>query len=94
MSNALVKNKGGRPRGAISKKRAAAHEVMVKLERELGRPVNPLEGLLRIGSDPQQPISLRVQCMTEACPYLFPKLQNQALDVTQETLRLMWISIC
>jgi hypothetical protein len=58
-----------------------AHEVMAKLEKELGRPVNPLEGLLRVGSDPDQPVSIRVQCYSEACLYLFPKLQSQSVVV-------------
>ena len=59
-----------------------AQEVMNQLEAELGRQVNPLEGLLRIGSDLTQPVAIRVQCMAESLPYLYPKLQSQALAVT------------
>ena len=72
----------GRPRGSISKRRQMAQEVMNQLEAELGRQVNPLEGLLRIGSDLTQPVAIRVQCMAESLPYLYPKLQSQALAVT------------
>jgi hypothetical protein len=61
-----------------------AQEVMNQLEGELGRQVNPLEGLLRIGSDLTQPVSIRVQCMAEALPYLYPKLQSQSLAVTRD----------
>jgi hypothetical protein len=78
------KNKGGRPRGSISKKRLQAQDILSQLEAELGREVNPLEGLLRIGSDTKQPLSIRVQCMTEALPYLYPKLQSQAVAVTHD----------
>ncbi len=59
-----------------------AMEVMTQLERDLGRPVNPLEGLLRIGSDPDQPTDVRVQCMAECLPYIYPKLQTQNLAVS------------
>lgn len=72
----------GRPKGAISKRRAVAQEVLAQLEAELGKSVNPLEGLLRIGADTAQPMAVRVQCMTESLPYLFPKLQSQTVALT------------
>jgi len=60
-----------------------AHEVMAQLEAELGRKVNPLEALLRIASDPKQPVTIQVQCLAECLPYLYPKLQSQALAVSR-----------
>jgi hypothetical protein len=72
----------GRPKGAISKRRAVAQEVLAQLEAELGKSVNPLEGLLRIGADTAQPLAVRVQCMSESLPYLFPKLQSQTVALT------------
>ena len=74
----------GRPRGSVSKKRQLAHEILAGLEAELGRKVNPLEGLLRIGNDPEQPVTVRVQCLSECLPYLWPKLQSQAVQVTRD----------
>lgn len=59
-----------------------AMEVLAQLEEELGRPVNPLEGLLRLGSDPNQPTDVRVTCMTSALPYLYPKLAQQSVALT------------
>jgi hypothetical protein len=59
-----------------------AQEVMNQLEAELGRQVNPLEALLRTGADTTQLLSIRVECWTQALPYLYPKLQSQALAVT------------
>ncbi len=55
---------------------------MNQLEAELGRQVNPLEALLRTGADTTQLLSIRVECWTQALPYLYPKLQSQALAVT------------
>jgi hypothetical protein len=78
----VIKNKGGRPRGSVSKKRAMAHEILTQLEKQLGRECNPLEGLLRIGADSTQPVSVRVQCWSEALPYLYPKLQSQAVAIS------------
>lgn len=75
----------GRPKGSISKRRAVAHEVLAQLEAELGRAVNPLEGLLRIGADVNQPMAIRVQCMSESLTYLFPKLQSQTVALTGPT---------
>jgi hypothetical protein len=72
----------GRPRGSISKRRQMAQEVMIQLEGELGRQCNPLEALLRTGADTTQLLSIRVECWTQALPYLYPKLQSQALAVT------------
>jgi hypothetical protein len=61
-----------------------AHEVLLQVEAELGHEVNPLEALIRTGADTTQPMSLRVTCWGEALPYLFPKLQSQALAVTRD----------
>lgn len=72
----------GRPKGSISKRRAMAQEVLAQLETELGKSVNPLEGLLRIGADVNQPMPIRVQCMSESLPYLYPKLQSQSVALT------------
>ena len=72
----------GRPRGSISKRRQMAQEVMNQLEVELGRQVNPLEALLRTGADTTQSLSIRVECWTQALPYLYPKLQSRSLAVT------------
>lgn len=80
----MMKRKVGRPKGAVSKKRLEAMQVMTRLEAELGHPINPLEGLLRIGSDANQPVAIRVECMTECLPYLWPKLQSQSLAVTRD----------
>jgi hypothetical protein len=82
MVNRRVGRPVGRPKGSVSKRRMLAHEVMNRLEAELGRPVNPLEGLLRIGSDPTQPVSIRVECMSECLQYLWPKLQSQSVAVS------------
>lgn len=82
MSNRKTGRPVGRPKGAISAKRAKAMEVMAELERKLGRSVNPMEGLLTLGSDPAQPTDVRIQCMTECLPYLFPKLQSQTVALT------------
>src|SRR5438105_1404033 len=72
----------GRPPGAISHKRKMAHEIVAKLEKELGRSVHPLEGLLRIGADESQPVELRVTCMKEALPYVLPRLQQRSVAIT------------
>jgi hypothetical protein len=57
-------------------------EVMARLEADLGRSVNPLEGLLRIGADESQTISVRMSAMIESLPYIFPKLQQQSVALT------------
>lgn len=57
-------------------------EVMARLEADLGRSVNPLEGLLRIGADESQAISVRMSAMIESLPYIFPKLQQQSVALT------------
>jgi hypothetical protein len=34
------------------------------------------------GDDTAQPMAVRVQCMSESLPYLFPKLQSQTVALT------------
>ena len=61
-----------------------AREILAQLEEDLGKSINPLEGLLRIGADTSQPMDVRIQCMRECLPYIFPKLQNQSVTLTYE----------
>jgi hypothetical protein len=72
----------GRPKGAVSVKRKMAHEIIAALEKELGRPCHPLEGLLRIATDETQPVELRANCYRDALPYCAPRLQQQAIEIT------------
>jgi len=72
----------GRPKGAVSVKRKLAHEIIAALEKELGRPCHPLEGLLRIAADETQPMELRAACNRDALPYVLPRLQQQAISLT------------
>lgn len=72
----------GRPKGAVSVKRKMAHEIIAALEKELGRPCHPLEGLLRIATDETQPVELRANCYRDALPYCAPRLQQQSISLT------------
>ena len=65
----------------MSVKRKLAHEIIAALEKELGRPCHPLEGLLRIAADTSQPMELRAACNRDALPYVLPRLQSQAIAI-------------
>ena len=71
----------GRPPGSVSNKRRMANEIIAALEKELGKPCHPLEGLLRIAADESQPMELRAACNRDALPYVLPKLQQQMIGV-------------
>jgi hypothetical protein len=67
----------GRPKGSLSKRTFNAREIVARLEAELKRPVDPLEGLLRMAArcEKKDP-GLAVECQRAALPYLYPRLSS------------------
>jgi len=78
---ATGKKASGRPVGAISAKRRAAHEILEALEKEIG-PCHPLELMLRAGADPNIPLEIRATLWKDACSYLVPRLEKRAVELS------------
>lgn len=77
---------GGRAAGAISKKYEKARDLIERLNEELGKNVDPLEGLLRLSADTALPVEFRADCMKATISFIYPKLQaqNQEISVASE----------
>jgi predicted transcriptional regulator len=81
---------GGRPPDRAIRRTIDARALIAQLEKELRRPVDPLEGLLRFAANEDMTENFRRDCMTQALPYIYPhgwdlsKLGPKELDVLSE----------
>ena len=75
---------GGRKKGSKNKRTKLAEAIFDKLEKEIG-PVDPIEGLLRIGSNKKLPVATRIEALKAVLPFLYPRLQAMALTSNSET---------
>lgn len=81
------KNKGGRPKGSLSKQ---TREVRDKLA-ELG--CDPFEGLAKIALDMNNSPELRARVLTELATYIAPK--RKAIEVSGpggDQIQISWLS--
>ena len=76
---------GGRPSGAISGRRKRAQEAMealaIKLKRDV-EDIDPLLGLLKIGSNTALPETVRMEAMALCLPFVYPRLQSQQVELS------------
>ena len=69
---------GGKPKGAVRERTWNARDLMIRLEAELGRPVDPLEGMVRIAHKLEDAgnHSAALEAWKALAQYQYPKLSN------------------
>jgi|APCry1669189204_1035204.scaffolds.fasta_scaffold194598_2 DNA-binding ferritin-like protein len=72
-----VRNKGGRPKGSRQRVTKFREELIAR------KGLTPLEYLLDLMKDQAQPADVRMDAAKAAAPYVHPKLNAMAANITQ-----------